>query len=145
MQRVEKTKRVFFWALIVPFFLGYNSAFGEQRKIDLDFSHQRLSATIKSAPIRNIIAEIEAEKGVWFELWLKGGDSVLDEKLSVEFEDLTVKDGLKRIFSSLNHSFVFDQNGQLLGVYLFGKPEPRRRYIRKRRVTPRRTTNRFRR
>ena len=144
MRRMEKAIIAPLWVFIL-FLLGYNSASGEPRKIELDFNNQMLSATIKSAPLRTVIAEIEEEKGVWFKLWLKGENSVLDEKVSVRFKNLPVKEGLERIFSPLNHCLVFDQDGTLSGVVLFGKPEPRRDWRRRRRVTPRRTPSRYRR
>jgi hypothetical protein len=141
---MEKAIIALLWVFIL-ILLGYNSASAEPRRIELDFSNQTLSAKIKSAPLRTVIAEIEEEEGVWFKLWLEGEDSVLDEKVSVRFKDLPVKDGLERIFSPLNHCLVFDQNGKLLGVVLFGKPEPRRDWRRRRRITPRRTPSRYRR
>ncbi|KPK25146.1 MAG: hypothetical protein AMK69_15055 [Nitrospira bacterium SG8_3] len=132
-------------SVFILFVLGYNSASAETRRIELNFVNQTLSATIKSAPLRTVIAEIEEEKGVWFKLWLRGEDSLLDEKVSVRFKNLPVKEGLDRIFSPLNHCLVFDQDGNLSGVVLFGKPEPRRDWSRRRRVTPRRTPSRYRR
>ncbi len=144
MRRIKKAISALLWVFIL-FLLGCNSASAEQRKIELDFVNQTLSATIKGAPLRTVIAEIEEEEGVWFKLWLRGEDSVLDEKVSVRFKNLPVKDGLGRIFSQLNHCLVFDQDGKLSGVVLFGKPEPRRDWSRRRRVTPRRTPSRYRR
>jgi hypothetical protein len=144
MRRLEKAIIALLWVFIL-FLLAHNSASGEPRKIELDFNNQTLSASIKSAPIRTVIAEIEEEKGVWFKLWLKGENSILDEKVSVRFKNLPVKEALKRIFSPINHSLVFDQDGTLSGVVLFGKPEPRRDWSRRRRVTPRRTPSRYRR
>jgi hypothetical protein len=144
MGRMEKVMMVLLWVLILSL-LGYNSASAEPREIELDFSNQTLSATIKSAPLRAVIAEIKEEKGVWFKLWLKGENSVLDEKVSVRFKDLPVNEGLERILSPLNHCLVFDQHGKLLGVVLFGKPEKRRVWDRRRTVTPRRSPRRYRR
>ncbi|MGD9040599.1 MAG: hypothetical protein PVH82_13245 [Desulfobacteraceae bacterium] len=144
MRKISKAIIAILWVFIL-FLLGYNLASGEPRGIELDFVNKALSATIKSAPLRTVIAEIEEEKGVWFKLWLRGEDSLLDEKVSVRFKNLPVKEGLERIFSPLNHCLVFDQDGQLSGVVLFGKPEPRRDWRRSRRVLPRRTPSRYRR
>jgi hypothetical protein len=144
MRRMEKAISALLWAFIL-FFLGYNATSAEPKNIELDFVNQTLSATIKGAPLRTVIAEIKEEKGVWFKLWLRGEDSLLDEKVSVRFKHLPVKEGLERIFSPLNHSLVFDQDGELSGVVLFGKPEPRRDWRRSRRVLPRRIPSRYRR
>jgi len=111
----------------------------------MDFRKEAISAKIRDARLRSVIDRIREEKGVWFKLWLKGKESVLDERLSVQFKDLPVKDGLERILSPLNHCLVFDQNGDLLGVVLFGKPEKRRVWGRGRTVTPRRSPRRYRR
>ena len=135
---------VLLWVFIL-FLLGYIPASAEPRSIELDFSNQTLSATIRSAPLRTVIDEIKEEKGAWFKLWLKGEDSVLDEKVSVRFQNLPVKVGLERIFSPLNHCLVFDQDGELSGVVLLGKPETRRDWSKSRRVKPRRTPSRYRR
>jgi hypothetical protein len=144
MRRLEKVIIALVWGFIL-FLSGYHCASGEPRGIELDFVNQSLSATIKSVPLRTVIAEIEEEKGVWFKLWVRGEDSVLDEKVSVRFKNLPVKEGLERIFSPLNHCLVFDQDGKLSGVILFGKPEPRRDWSRRRRVLPRTTPSRYRR
>ena len=124
------------WVFIL-FLLGYDAAYAEPGKIELDFNHQTLSATIKNAALGNVIAEIKKEKDVWFKLWLKGKESTLEEKVSVQFKDLPVKDGIERIFSPLNHCLVFDQNDDLLGVVLLGKPE-KSIYGDRRRTTTRR-------
>ena len=89
----------------------------------MDFRKEAISAKIRDARLRSVIDRIREEKGVWFKLWLKGKESILDERLSVQFKDLPFKDGLERILSRLNHCLVFDQNGNPLGVVLFGKPE----------------------
>jgi hypothetical protein len=144
MRRTGRVIIALLWVFILfPF--GNNWASGEQGKIELDFVNQSLSATIMDAPLKTVIAEIQEEEGVWFKLWLRGEDSVLDEKVSVRFKNLPVKEGLERIFSPLNHCLVFGQDGQLSGVVLFGKPEPRRDWSRRRRVLPRRSPSRYRR
>jgi hypothetical protein len=144
MRRLKEANIPLLWVFIL-FLFGYRSASAEPRRIDLDFVNQTFSATISSAPLRTVIAQIEEEEGVWFKLWLRGEDSLLDEKVSVQFKNLSVKEGLERIFSPLNHCLVFDQDGKLSGVVLFGKPEPRRDWSRRRRVLPRRTPSRYRR
>jgi hypothetical protein len=136
MRKMNKAIIGLLWVFIL-FLLGYNFVYAEPGKIELDFNHQTLSATIKNAPLRNVIAEIKKEKGVWFKLWLRGKESILDEKYSVQFKELPVKDGIERIFSPLNYSLVFDQNDDLLGVVLLGKPD-KRRYGGSRRTTTRR-------
>lgn len=113
--------------------------------IDLDFTNQRLSANITGAKLRAVIERIRKEKGVWFKLWFGGRESLLDEKVSVQFKGLPVQDGLERIFSGMNHSIIFDEHGKLVGVFLLGKPSRKRIRGRRWTVAPRRAPRRKRR
>lgn len=108
----------------ILFFSGLNLSSAQPRSVELNLSNQTLSAKIKEAPLRDVIETMEKE-GVWFKLWLKGKESVLDERVSVTFTGLPVQQGLERILSTLNHCLVFDRNGRLSGVILLGKPDRR--------------------
>jgi hypothetical protein len=119
------------------FFAGLPPIQAETRRIELKVNHQTISAKIMEAPLRDIIATIE-KKGIWFKLWFKGKESVLNEKVSVRFKGLPLKEGLERILSSLNHCLIFDHNGVLSGVILLGKPERRTTRSTSRTRTPRR-------
>jgi hypothetical protein len=107
----------------LAFLLFTASILAEERIIDLDFGASTLSADIKEAPLRAVIEEIKRqEEGIWFKIWLKGTKTSLDDKVSVRFTHLSIRDGMDRIFSSMNYSLIFDQHGKLLGVFLLGKP-----------------------
>ena len=108
----------------------------------MNLNRRTLSAKIREAPLREVIATIE-KKGIWFKLWFEGKESVLNEKVSIRFKGLPLKKGLERILSTLNHCLVFDHNGVVSGVILLGKPERRITRSARRIRTPRRTTRRY--
>jgi len=105
-------------------------------RIDLDFKNLTLSAEIREAPIRTVIEKFKEEKGIWFKLWFKEKELLLDEKVSVQFKSLPVQEGLGRIFSGMNHSLIFDKHNRLIGVFLFGKYDNERSRGRRRIVGP---------
>jgi hypothetical protein len=135
---------------IIPFiavsllvFLSPALSIAEEGYIDLDFGNRTFSANIKEAPLRAVIGEIEKEKeGIWFRIWLKESKVSLDERVSVHFKGLPVLDGLKRIFTTMNHSLILDKNGRLLGVFLLGKPARVRGRATRRAIAPRKRTPR---
>jgi len=79
--------------------------------------HSRISADLKDIPLMELFIRIQEQCNVWF----KCNESLLDEKVSVRFKDLALEDGIKRILSSMNHVFIYDENGKLAGVMILGK------------------------
>jgi len=136
MQKMSRVITPFLWAFVL-FFSAPNLASAESRSLELNLSEQTLSAKIKEAPLRDVIATMQ-KKGVWFKLWLKDKESVLNERVSVTFKGLPVQQGLERILSTLNHCLVFDHNGHLTGVILLGKPDKRTTFGTRRPRAPRR-------
>ena len=90
-----------------------------------------------------VIEKIKKEGGVWFKVLFREKDSLLNEKISVQFEDLPIRNGLDRIFSMMNHCLIFDRNGKLLGVFFLGKPEKGRGRSTLRRSVHGRTSRRY--
>jgi hypothetical protein len=86
----------------------------------LRFRGRIFSAHIQGVPLGLILKKLQREKGIWF----KGADSLLDEKINVQFAALPLEDGMKRILTSLNYCLVFGQNGELDGVVILGKATP---------------------
>ena len=62
--------------------------------------------------------------------------SGLEEKVSVQFKNIFIKDGLDRIIGSVNHCFVFGGEDDVVGVYILGMPI-KYRSRRSRRYVPR--------
>ena len=142
MHKVSKAILTFIVASLLVF-LSSTIMLADEGYVDLDFGNRSLSANIREAPLRAVIGEIKKEKeGIWFRIWLKGGKVSLDEKVSVQFKDLPIRNALKRILSKMNHSLIFDNHGKLLGVFLLGKPARARDRSRRRGVAPKRRTPR---
>jgi len=85
--------------------------------VALIFKGETLSANLKEVPLKAVFEKISREKGVW----IKGNDSVLEEKVSIEFRELSLSDGLKRILASMNYSLVFNLERKLVGVIIVDK------------------------
>ena len=92
--------------------------FTEAENLLLDFKGATFTAVLEQEPLKNVIERIRKEKGIWF----KVSESLLEEKVSVEFKNLTVHEGLKRIFRMMNYIFLFDQDNNLTGVIVFRQP-----------------------
>jgi hypothetical protein len=87
---------------------------------NLTFKGEYLSADLKGASLNAIFETLEREKGIWF----KGNRSLLEEKVTVQFTDLSLEEGMKRILASMNYSFVFERDGSLVGAILISKGKP---------------------
>ena len=106
----------------------------QEGNIYLRFTEQAFTARIEGAPLQTVIDRIKKERDIWFQVW--SAEGLEGEKISVTFSDLSIKDGLERILSSMNYSLFFDESG-VVGVMLLGKadktgsrgrtPTPRRR------------------
>ena len=113
----------------------------QEGNIYLRFTEHAFTARIEDASLETVIDRIKEERDIWFRVWSK--ESLEDEKISVTFNDLSIKDGLERILSSMNHTLFFDQSG-VVGVMLLGKADKtgRSRRTPTPRRTPRRSTSR---
>jgi hypothetical protein len=128
-----------FLIVVVPGFL-----LAAEGIIDLDFNKHAVTADIEEAPLRAVIEEIKRQvHGIWFKIWLGGSKTSLNERISVKFKDLSIRDGMERVFSAMNYSLVFDTHHNLIGIFILGKPArargrrteiPRRKVLRKKSV-----------
>jgi hypothetical protein len=134
MFRVARTVLILFVGLPVLFLIPV-SAQTQEGKVKLNFEKQTLSANIEQAPLRAVLNRIKDKAGIWYTTWFKG-ESTLNEKVSVQFRRLPIKDGLERILSDVNHSLVLEGPG-VVGVMLFGKQDRTRRSSPRRRSQPR--------
>ena len=100
----------------------FNTSAGAE-SISLDFQGATFTASLDEAPLRNVFEKVQQETGIWF----NAPESLLDERVSVQFENLSVQEGLKRILHTMNHSFLFDQDNNLIGAFVFGKANGIRR------------------
>jgi hypothetical protein len=107
----------------------------QEGSIYLDFRNQTLSADIEQTPLRAILTRIKEEEGIWYKACLRG-EPTLNQQVSVKFRRLTIKDGLERILSNVNHSLVL-KGSDVVGVMLFGKADVTRGYSPRRGRRPR--------
>lgn len=116
MKRVFGFLAVTFLALSLWFVVDPGLA-GAQ-KVAVKFNGVTMSATLSNVSLQAVLEGIEKEHGIWF----KTDVPLPDEKISLQFEDLPVEKGLKRILAGMNHIFVFDaKKGEVVGVVIFGK------------------------
>lgn len=138
MNRVSKLLLALLVASLLLFFIS-PAIRAQEGRIYLDFADQTVSANIREAPLKAVIKKIKSEKGVWFLNWFKGSESLFDEKISLRFKNIPVRDAMERIFSGINLALIFDSQDSIEGVFLFGKPSKRRQTVRR---SPRRRPRR---
>jgi hypothetical protein len=127
--------------MVVTFWISFAllpQALGRAAEIWLDFEGRTLSAQLSEAPLRQVIDRIKRERLIW----IRRVHGSLNERVSVEFEDLSLRKGVERIFSSVNYSLVFDKYGRLAGVFLLGKPQGRWGKFRRRSIVRRKKVRR---
>jgi hypothetical protein len=84
--------------------------------IDLTFQGDLLSANLQKTQLKEILETLEKEKGI---LWT-GNSSLLEDEITVQFKNLSLNEGVRRILSSMNHCLIFDANQRLAYVMIFG-------------------------
>ena len=100
------------------FFLSiFSPAPPQAAGIDLKFQGDVLSANLKGVRLKEILENLEGEKGISWE----GDSSLLEEKITVQFKDLSLDEGVKRILRSVNHYLIFDVDERLAGVIIIGE------------------------
>ncbi len=133
MQRVIKS--IFILSIVSLFsFSSPPVVRSQEARIYLKFTEETLSVDLEEASLRAIMERVKQERGIW----VKGGESLLDEKVSLQFKDLPIQDGMARILSAMNYSLIFDRDSNLVGVILVGKRSKTSVRERTRRPTPRR-------
>ena len=70
--------------------------------VDFTVEGEVLSANLKEIPLKGIFERIEKEKRICF----KGDKSLFAERISVEFTDLPLEKGIKRIFAHELQPFI---------------------------------------
>jgi hypothetical protein len=95
----------------------FMSAVAGAENISLKFQESTCTAFLEEEPLKNVIEKFRRETGIW----VRAPESVLDERVSVQFENLSIQEGLKRILRTMNYSFLFDQDNNLIGAFVFAK------------------------
>ena len=95
------------------------STFVGAENFSLNFQESSCSAFLEEAPLRIVVETVLEETGIW----IRVPESLLDERVSVQFENLSILEGLKRIFRKMNYSFLLDQHNNLIGAFVFAKAD----------------------
>lgn len=103
------------------------------QKGDMIIKDGRLSVEYNKVRLGEILDELKD----WSHIWYEGDRSLLDEKITVHFEDLPLDEGMKRILDFANYILVYHTSGTLSGVMLFGKSNTKEQTITK--ILPRLT------
>ena len=112
-------KTIVFSALTIIWVISYFlfSFPARAENISMDFQGSNITANLEEAPLKNIFEKVQKETGIWF----RAPESLLDERVSVQFENLSLEEGLRRVLHTMNYSFLFDQDNNLIGAFVFGK------------------------
>jgi hypothetical protein len=134
-KRIARFMSVVFVLGIV--FFGFNET--STGKIEKDFhdgvliKQSRISVDLKDISLMELFIRIREQCNVWF----KCNESLLDEKVSARFKDLALEEGMKRVLSSMNHVFIYDENGKLAGVMILDKSKTGMDTAKNRHLSPR--------
>ena len=103
-------------AILVIFY--YPIVFGGSEESNtLVFHGKTFTAILEDASLKTVLEKFQKETGIWFKI----PESELNERVSVQFANLSIQEGLKRILRTMNYSFLFDQDNNLMGTFIFGK------------------------
>jgi hypothetical protein len=105
---------IFFWSSALSLASAGNG------EINIEFRGQSMSAELKGASLEQVLETLKRKKGIWFE----APKSLLEEKVSILFQDLPLEEGFRRIIFQFNHALVFNRDKRLIGLFLFGKIMP---------------------
>ena len=115
---ILKIPKPYLILIIAASFIFLRSSSLSAGVIHIQFSsdHQTISANIKQASLRDVIAKIKREKHVY----VKGEHYLINKTITVEFKNLSLEDTMKRFLKGMNHSLEFDKKGNLSGVTIVG-------------------------
>jgi hypothetical protein len=111
---------LFFLAFVLVL-SAFSPVCAEEADVVYKTETRTLSVNIKDIPLKNILEKLKKETGIW----VKGSESLFQGNVSAQFDNLPLQDGLKRILSSMNYSFMFGPNDKLEGVVIIGKGKSR--------------------
>ena len=103
--------------LLTTIFLLQNFALNECRLLRADtpkgeeifevkFENGQLSVKLKNSPLEKVLKEIMSQSGA--KIWLN--DSI-DTTITIEFQNLPIEEGVRKIIKNKNYAFVFAPHG----------------------------------
>jgi hypothetical protein len=118
----------------IPFVLTFcllSLGSAQESLIELQYKNQALSADLKEAPLKAVVEKIK-EWGIW----VKGEEHLVNRQVSTQFKNLSVRDGMKRIFSGISYCLIFGRKSRLDGLIIIGRARPRAHPTLKPKKTP---------
>ena len=76
-----------------------------------------VSADLREIPLGKILEQVREKANVWYEC----ERTLLREKISIQFNEVSLKDGMKRILAHFDYALEFNDGGELVGLVLIGK------------------------
>lgn len=89
------------------------------KRAELHITDGKISAMLVNTTLRDIISQAKAQYDIWF----KAGEELSGYKVSVQFTDIPLNEGLRRILKGMNHSLVYYADGRVAGVFILGNGE----------------------
>jgi len=113
-------KKAEFSAAVIAILLILHSAImaaaGEEKNM-LVFQGESFSANLVQEPLKNVFERLRKQT----KIRLSVPDTELEEKVTVQFENLTLQEGLRRILRTMNYCLLFDPKNKLTAAFVFGK------------------------
>jgi hypothetical protein len=109
-----------FFSLFLFLFLCPVHLLADAGVFDLRIESNGISASLSDIPLGEFLGRLQKEK----DIWVKGAESLTEEKVSADFEDLPLEEGLGRILSGNNYSLFYDDKGSLMGIVFLGRATP---------------------
>ena len=72
---------------------------------DIKFSNGQLSAKLKNSPLEKVLKEIMEQSGA--RIWL---NDAIDTTVTMEFQNVPVREGVRRILKDKNYAFLYAPN-----------------------------------
>jgi len=117
--RTVKTIVLYLLLISIIFFTSVPVPHADAGTISLDFNKEGLSATIEDGSMKAVVEKIAKKE----DIWIKGAKKLSEEKYSVTFEDISIRDALERILSSFNYCLFLSRPGEVLGIIIVSRQE----------------------
>jgi len=114
-QPMKCNKILLFYCLLLFFAsLAATAAVNAERGFHVECDSDYIAVDIKEVPLKDLLSLVQEQSGIWF----RGDETLLKRSVTIQFDKMTMTDGLKRILLSVNHAMVFDKAGKLRGIVL---------------------------
>lgn len=93
-----------FFLLSIPPLIGIGTN-ADAEVFDIKFTNGKLSVKLDDTPLEKVLKEIMTQSGA--RIWLT--DSI-DTKVTMEYQDVPIREGIRRILKDKNYAFSYDPN-----------------------------------